>query len=780
MKNTLFYSILLIAAFASTVSAQDHPNIVVILADDLGYGDVGFNGVQDIPTPNIDALAANGLNCTNAYVTEPFCAPSRAAILTGRYQQRYGFNGGPNEDAKDAPEGLPLTELTLPQLLKPAGYVCGAIGKWHLGFSTQDFYPLQRGFDEFVGFLFGKSSYYNAKLLDGNGPFFFEPEYLTDYFTSQAVSFIDNHASQPFFLYLAYNAVHDPYDVPPAEYMQRVSYITNTNRQIYAAMVVALDDGVGQVVQALQDNGILDNTLIIFLSDNGAPQTVFHATNVSNLPLRGYKLDMLEGGIRVPFAVQWPARFPAGVTFNDVISSLDIFPMAAAAAGVPLPTDRDYDGIDMTPFLAGEQASPARTLYWRWFGLGPNGPLDANTTIYAVRDGPYKLVLERARETSPPELYKLTNDIGERKNLSKNTAEVAKLEALYNEWSLCTVPDLFTKDDNTYLFPLSVAGDWNNFALDDVAPWQFDAIDAPTPLGTPDSYNWITDTIYASDSGGDTTSGDHSFAIVANNDYSTQWGGVAVNVDGETDLPAQSSDGLGPLNTISFDDGFYYSLRVINTNDQTLGTSPMQLGVMKTSAPPVAVTLTSQSPQNPRPTDPIVVSVSTSAPPSPEEQIYVRWSNDWFITSHMIEASGSGTDYSATIPPQPAGVSVYYSVLTSTVDLSQYTTSSSIDNLTLEMNGAFNAVPALPPTILQQPKSVKVKLGRPAKFTVKATGAGPLSYRWTKNGLDIPGAISPTYQTPPTQSADDGSQYAVIVNGLTNPTVSDPGTLTVR
>ncbi len=541
LKKWLLYTLLPSLVLTCSVSAQDRPNIVVILADDLGYGDVGFNGVKDIPTPNIDAVAANGVLCTNAYVTEPFCAPSRAALLTGRYQQRYGFNAGPDEDNHNPLQGLPLSESTLPQLLKPAGYVSGAFGKWHLGFQSPDLYPLQRGFDEFVGFLYGKSNYYNVNLLRGNTRFF-EPDYLTDVLTREAVSFINNHAAQPFFLYLAYNAVHDPYDVPPDKYIQRVSYITDPARKIYAAMVVAMDDGVGQVVQALQTNGILDNTLIVFLSDNGAPTSNFGATDVSNAPLRGYKLDMLEGGIRVPFAVQWPARLPAGVVLQDLVSSLDIFPTVAAAAGLSLPTDRVHDGLDITPYLAGEQASPSRTLFWRWFGLGSTGPLDSLTTIWAVRNGPFKLVVERAKETLPPALYKLTTDIGETKDLSaQKPAEVASLQNLYDQWALSSVPDLFTKGDDGNLLPLGLAGDWNQYKIDDPNPaWHFLSIDAPVVGGTPDSYDWLTTTIHVTTSGGDTTPGNHSFAIVADRDYSTQWGGTSVSIDDVTDLPAHS------------------------------------------------------------------------------------------------------------------------------------------------------------------------------------------------------------------------------------------------
>ena len=356
-RNLLLALLLCSTACLSPVFAQAPPaNIVVILADDLGYGDVGFQGSPDIPTPNINALALNGVVCSNGYVTHPVCSPSRAAIMTGRYQQRFGHELSPTFDTlipMNPGLGLPLSEITLPQLLKPAGYVSGAIGKWHLGFAA-DLFPTERGFDEFFGFLDAEQSYYNTWIWQ-YGTLVREPAYLTDAFTREGVSFINRHAAQPFFLYLAYNAVHKPYDQPPDVYVQRVSYITDPQRRTYAAMTVALDDGVGQIVAALQANNLLENTLIFFLSDNGAPDKGF--TKASNYPLRGYKGDVLEGGVRVPFVVQWVGRLPGNVIYNDLISSLDIVATAAAAAKVALPTDRDYDGLDVVPFLSGERVS---------------------------------------------------------------------------------------------------------------------------------------------------------------------------------------------------------------------------------------------------------------------------------------------------------------------------------------------------------------------------------------------------------------------------------------
>src|SRR6266513_1579516 len=670
---------LALTLFAPSAAAQaTPPNIIIILADDLGYGDVSFNGSPppNPSTPNIDSLTINGIRFSNGYVTHPFCSPSRAALLTGRYQQRFGHENQPEQDDNNTILGLPFQEVTLPQLLKPAGYVCGLIGKWHLG-SAPNLRPNQRGFDEFYGFLLGDSPYFSSgqAILRNNTPVT-ETAYLTDAFTREAVSFINNHAAQPSFLWLSYNAPHLPLQSPQS-YLDRVpSNVTDPQLRTYAAMVIAVDDGVGQVLQTLPAQNLLNNTLIFFLSDNGSP-----GTPGRNLPLRGSHFDFLEGGIRVPFAVQWTGHLPAPGIYDQPISSLDIVPMAAALAGVPLPTDRDYDGLNMIPYLTGAQSSPQRTLFWRWFGLGPTGPPGSLPTIYGVRSGSLKLVTERGREDQP-ELYNLPNDIHEDHDLSATQpADVAALKNLYDQWNTELIAPLWKGHSNWPVGSLILAGDWNSNNINDSThPWNLTRVNAPGAQGTPDGWDWFTNTIHVAATGGDTTPGTHSFVLTAG-DYADQWGGVTVNIDDATVIPFFSGSALGPTNTISLQDGFYYSFRILNYRLQF--NSTLKIAVMKTSAPPVSVSISGQTPTSPTPNDSVVINIVANQPKSPEEHIYLRWSTDSFITSQMVEAVGAGVNYTATIPAQPAGTAVQYCLTTSTADLSSVVASGTIDALTL-------------------------------------------------------------------------------------------------
>jgi uncharacterized repeat protein (TIGR01451 family) len=663
-------------------TAPDHPNIVIILTDDLGYGDVSYNGCPDYQTPNIDALASKGIWCSNGYVTHPFCSPSRAGLLTGRYQQRFGHENQPETTALSS--GLPLGELLLPQILKPAGYVSGLIGKWHLG-ANFPFGPLQRGFDEFYGFLQSQSTYFNAPLFR-NDTAVTETEYLTDGLTREAVSFIDRHTTQPFFLYLAYNAPHSPYQAPQS-YLDRVANISDPNRRTYAAMITALDDGIGKVMQALSANSLTEKTLIFFLSDNGAPDNGF----TRNAPLSGWKLDTLEGGIRVPFAIQWTGHLPAHVVYGNPVSSLDIVATVANAAGAPLPSDRPYDGLDLMPYLTGQQSIPQRTLFWRWFGLGASGPRGSVDTIYAARQGSLKLVRYRALGASQPQLYDLGNDIAETQDLSlSRPGDAQSLKALYNQWETQLIAPLWAPSNQWVPTSIVLVGDWNGFSKIPNPPWAFTTITAPDAKGTPDGYNWFTTIIKAAASAGDTTAGVHSFAVIANRDYHKQWGGVTINVDGTTTIPSFSGTSLGPTNTITLENGFYYSFRVLDEYDPT--DSSLRLATMKTSAAPIAVSRRRQIPTTPTPNDSVTIEILTSQPKSLQERIYLRWSTDTFVTSHMTEAVGTNVTYSAQIPPQPAGTMVQYCITTSTVDLSQVSASGAIDPVTLATTPVYKFV----------------------------------------------------------------------------------------
>jgi arylsulfatase A-like enzyme len=386
MKTSLSVSLccILLSLLGCTQApvTTEPPNVIIILADDLGYADVGFNGCQDIPTPNIDRIAQNGVTFTNGYVTYPVCGPSRAGLITGRYQDRFGFGRNPLFAPKDSTQGVPTSEQMLSELLQPAGYTTMAIGKWHLG-AHESLRPQNRGFDHFFGFLTGGHRYfpeewtlqdisevdaqfaaYRTKLLH-DGQRVDETQYLTDALSREAVSFVEASREDPFFLYLAYNAPHTPMQATD-EYLDRFAHIKNKKRRTYAAMVSAMDDGIGLVLDQLETSGIEENTLVFFLSDNGGPE----ANNGSdNGPLREGKGSLYEGGIRVPFAVQWPGTIPAGMTYDPAVSSLDIFAMAAAVSGAQ--PQNELDGVNLIPFLDGSQeGEPHQDLFWRKFDQG--------------------------------------------------------------------------------------------------------------------------------------------------------------------------------------------------------------------------------------------------------------------------------------------------------------------------------------------------------------------------------------------------------------------------
>lgn len=477
---------LAILGAARPVAAQrtdKRPNIVILLADDLGYADVGFHGAKDIPTPNIDSLAAQGVRFTSGYVSGPYCSPTRAGLLTGRYQTRFGheFNGPAIYNGK--PVGLPLSETTIADRLKAAGYVTGLVGKWHLG-SAPEFHPQKRGFDEFFGFLGAAHNYFVRKAssniaregasLFGNqrvgltkealtaigqevtSPIYrgvnpvAESEYLTDAFAREAVSFIDRHKQQPFFLYLAFNAVHTPMHATD-DRLKRFASIEDNNRRTYAAMLTALDEAIGRVLEKLRASELEEDTLVFFFSDNGGPVMPGTSINGSrNTPLRGSKRTTLEGGVRVPFVIRWKGKLPAGKVDNRPIIQLDVLPTALAAAGVPVSPDWKLDGVNLLPYLEGkEPGSPHETFYWRFGQQRAIRKGNLKLVQYDANADQSTLSTRAASVAGQPiiteaRLYDVAKDPGERENLAASQPEkVKELDAAWQNWNAQLVPPLW-------------------------------------------------------------------------------------------------------------------------------------------------------------------------------------------------------------------------------------------------------------------------------------------------------------------------------------------------
>lgn len=442
----LLVTLALLPSLAPAADTSRPPNLIVILTDDQGYADVGFNGCRDIPTPHLDSIAAGGVRFTNGYVSYAVCSPSRAGLLTGRYPQRFGHERNPAWQPENHASGLPLSETLLPAALGRVGYVSGLIGKWHLGAHPQ-FHPLARGFTEFYGHLGGGHRYFPEELtiveptdarneaesyrlwIRRNHEPVRTTQYLTDEFSDEAVRFVERHQGTPFFLFLAYNAPHAPLQAPD-KYLARFAHLANERRRTYAAMVSAVDDGVGRLLAKLRELQLEDDTLVVFLSDNGGPT----ADNASdNRPLRGNKGNPWEGGIRVPFAARWPGRIPAGLVYDQPVISLDIFATIAALAQAPLDPARPLDGVNLLPYLTGEKSgAPHEAIYLRMFDRG----------VFAVRSGDVKLVIPN--RDAAPQLYDLGRDIAETTNLANvQPAEAARLEQLRANWNAQLVEPVF-------------------------------------------------------------------------------------------------------------------------------------------------------------------------------------------------------------------------------------------------------------------------------------------------------------------------------------------------
>jgi arylsulfatase A-like enzyme len=438
--NVTFLSLIFVGLLTASSCAAEKPNIVVIFVDDLGYADLSLHGSPDVRTPNIDSIAKNGVRCLQGYVTAPMCAPSRAGIITGRYQQRFGFefNMGPQLTMT---VGLDTDQKTIADLLKPVGYKSMVVGKWDLGASAP-YRPLRRGFDEFYGFHGGsrphmpqeQEKYPPNVMFEGENPVK-ETGWSSDIYGEKAADFIRRHKSGPFFLYAPFTAPHWPMEAKPED-LAKHENVEDLHRRTFLGMMEGLDRGVGMILDAIRDAGVEKNTLLFFASDNGgatgperaAPNEPFHqGVNTSrNEPFRGKKGDLYDGGIHVPFFVQWTGTLPAGTTCNVPVISLDIAATAVALADAPMP-EKLLDGINLIPVLKGGSKGPDRALFWRL----------ANR--FAVRKGDWKLV--RDRPENGIELFNLAEDPGETKDLAaQNGEKFRELRQLSNEWNATLEP----------------------------------------------------------------------------------------------------------------------------------------------------------------------------------------------------------------------------------------------------------------------------------------------------------------------------------------------------
>ncbi|MGD9855987.1 MAG: sulfatase-like hydrolase/transferase [Planctomycetaceae bacterium] len=406
------------AANAHDASGEEafRPNIVILVSDDLDYGKLGYNGYSAVATPHLDSVIRGGTFFSNGYVSGPVCAPTRAGLMTGRYQARIGYQTltGPIERQIADDYGVDTREILLPQLLKDAGYATAVIGKWHLGYNDK-YHPNERGVDHFFGFLAGGHDYFlwdtpevspqggailrNKQKAAGEG-------YVTEALAREAAEFVRNHRDGPFFLYYSPYNVHAPHVVPDR-------YLPEDG-DVMAGMVRALDDSVGVILAALDACGLTDDTLIVYVNDNGGTR--------DNSPYRGKKGQLYEGGIRVPFAMRWPGRIPAGATFDPPVIQLDILPTVVTAAGGTLPGDREFDGVNLLPFLTSDDLrAPHEELFWRYPGHGR-----------AVRAGNLKLLLP---EQDGPQLYDLNTDPGEQDDITLQfPMKVARLRKAVQIW----------------------------------------------------------------------------------------------------------------------------------------------------------------------------------------------------------------------------------------------------------------------------------------------------------------------------------------------------------
>jgi arylsulfatase A-like enzyme len=426
MRFLLSLAAVALTALAATAADAKKPNIIVILSDDVGYGEYGFQGNKEIPTPHIDSIAKNGVRFTQGYVAATYCSPCRAGFMTGKYPTRFGheWNEGVPVNA-DVPFGLPVEQKTIADRLKSLGYSTACVGKWHLGRGPK-FIATVRGFDEFYGTVantpfFNPPNFIDTRKSAEVTPVKDDSFYTTDAYGDRAVDWIGKQKGKPYFLYLPFNAQHAPLQAPQ-KYLDRFKDIKDEKRQIFAAMMSAMDDAVGRVLAKVKEMGDEENTLIFFFSDNGGPTA---QTTSGNGPLRGFKAQTLEGGIRVPFCAQWKGKIPAGSTYEHPIQNLDLLPTSVVAAGGTIDPEWKLDGVDLMPYLTGKLKDPPHTvLYWK-FG-----------NQWAIRKGDYKLVASNPDGVKTPRLFNLKDDIGEKTDLSEKMPEkVKELQADWDKWN---------------------------------------------------------------------------------------------------------------------------------------------------------------------------------------------------------------------------------------------------------------------------------------------------------------------------------------------------------
>ena len=444
MITRFLYIAIILNLFSCGTSNNKPPNVIVIISDDQGYADVGFHGSNEIFTPNIDRIAKNGVVFSEGYVSYAVCSPSRAGLITGRYQNRFGYSRNILLAPNDSLMGLPLSEQTLPDVLNNVDYKTKAIGKWHLG-AHKSLVPEKRGFDEFFGFLIGGHRYFPEDLtlndltearrqMDGyitkiydNGKRINTKKYLTEELSDNAVKFIEDNSDNPFFLYLSYNAPHTPLQARTKD-LERNKHIDIEKRQTYAAMVSSMDDGIGLILDKLEQKNIFENTIVFFFSDNGGVEWYNFSDNG---PLRGIKGDFFEGGIRVPFAMQWPNKIEPGTIYDKPIIALDIFATVVSAAKAEKHIKNEIDGVNLIPYLSGNKpGSPHEYLYWK----NPDKDIDV------IRDDRYKYL----RIKNDEYIFDLKNDISEESNIIDLSKPIYdRLKSQFKLWEKDMIDPVF-------------------------------------------------------------------------------------------------------------------------------------------------------------------------------------------------------------------------------------------------------------------------------------------------------------------------------------------------